>query len=121
MADTSTSTSTSTNTSTSTSTGSELQVSVEEPTSYSRRLSVTVPVERVERIRRSVAQQLTRNARVPGFRKGHLPQSLLQKQFGPAIQQETADRVIQETYVEALDRAGIKPINQGEVQDVHYH
>ena len=104
-----------------TTTGSGLQVTVEQPSSYARTLSITVPAERVKRIRQSVRAQLTRSARVPGFRKGHLPDHLVEKQFGPAINQETVDRVIQETYPEALQQENIQPIAQGEVADVHYH
>lgn len=101
--------------------GGGLQVTVEQPSSYARHLSVTVPAERVKRIRQSVRARLTQNARVPGFRKGHLPDHLIEKQFGPAIDQETMDRVIQETYPEALKQGDVNPIAQGEVADVHYH
>ena len=104
-----------------TTTGSGLQITVEQASSYARHLSITVPAERVKRIRQSVRAQLTRNARVPGFRKGHLPDHLVEKQFGSAINQETVDRVIQETYPEALQQENIQPIAQGEVADVHYH
>ena len=104
-----------------TTTGGALQITVEQPSSYARHLSITVPAERVKRIRQSVRAQLTRNARVPGFRKGHLPDHLVEKQFGSAINQETVDRVIQETYPEALKQENIQPIAQGEVADVHYH
>src|SRR5215218_296433 len=104
-----------------TSSGGGLQVTVEQPSSYARTLSITVPAERVKRIRQSVRAQMTRNARVPGFRKGHLPDHLIEKQFGPAIDQETVDRVIQETYPEALKQSEVNPIAQGEVADVHYH
>src|ERR1044071_575680 len=103
------------------STTTGLQVSVEEQSSFGRRISVTVPPERVRRVRQSVTQKITRNVRLPGFRKGHLPESLVQKQFGQAIEQETVDQVIQETYREALEQEGIRPINQGTVSDVHYH
>jgi len=99
----------------------QLAVTVEQSSSFARRLSITVPPERVERVRKSVAQQVTRNVRLPGFRKGHIPQNILDKQFGPAIQQETVDRVIQETYPEVLEQENIRPIAQGQVQDVHYH
>src|SRR6476661_7635825 len=95
---------------TSTTQNSHLTVTVEQPSSFARRLSVTVPPERVERIRRSVAQQVTRNVRLPGFRKGKIPQNILDKQFGPAIQQETVDRVIQETYPQVLEQENIRPI-----------
>jgi trigger factor len=104
-----------------TTTAGELQVTVEQPSSYARHLSVTVPAERVKRIRQSVRAQMTRNARVPGFRKGKLPDHLIEKQFGPAIDQETIDRVIQETYPEALKQSEVNPIAQGELADAHFH
>jgi trigger factor len=104
-----------------TTTSGGLQVTVEQPSSYARHISITVPAERVKRIRQSVRAQMTRNARVPGFRKGHLPDHLVEKQFGPAIDQETIDRVIQETYPEALKQSELNPIAQGELADAHFH
>ncbi|HYJ80550.1 MAG TPA: trigger factor [Longimicrobiaceae bacterium] len=98
----------------------ELRFSVAEPSSWSRKLSITVPRERVARVRRTVASQLAGNVRLPGFRKGKLPESLVEKQFGASIEQQTLDRVIQESYREALDQGGFQPISQGEVQNVQY-
>ena len=99
----------------------EITVAVQEPKSWSRRLSITVPPERVQRTRSAIASQIARNVRLPGFRKGHVPQRVLEKQFGPSIEQETLDRLIQEAYREALDREGLRPITQGTVDNVHYH
>jgi trigger factor len=99
----------------------EVRVDVQEPTSWSRRLSITVPSERVRRVRQSVAAKIAGNVRLPGFRKGKTPASLVERQFGPAIEQETVDRVIQETYKEALDSHAFHPITQGQVEHVHYH
>ena len=98
----------------------DLKIAVQEPASWSRRLSITVPRERVARTRRSIASQFARNARVPGFRKGKLPESLIEKQYGQSIDQETVDRLIQEAYKEALAREGLEPINQGQVVDIRY-
>ncbi|MET0396633.1 MAG: trigger factor [Longimicrobiaceae bacterium] len=99
----------------------ELQISVQEPNSWSRRVTITVPAERVNRTRSAVTTQIARNVRLPGFRKGHIPQRILEKQFGPSIEQETLDRVIQEAYREALDQEGLRPITQGMIDNVHYH
>lgn len=99
----------------------ELTVDVQEPRSWSRRLSITVPSERVRRVRQSVAAKIAGNVRLPGFRKGKTPASLVERQFGQAIEQETLDRVIQETYREVLDRHEFRPITQGQVEHVHYH
>ncbi|HYR11510.1 MAG TPA: trigger factor [Longimicrobium sp.] len=99
----------------------EVRVDVQEPNSWSRRLSITVPSERVRRVRQSVAAKIAGNVRLPGFRKGKTPASLVERQFGQAIEQETLDRVIQETYREALDSHEFRPITQGQVEHVHYH
>ena len=99
----------------------ELRVEVQEPNSWSRRLSITVPSDRVRRVRQSVAAKLANSVRMPGFRKGKTPASLVERQFGPHIEQETMDRVIQEAYREALDAQEFKPITQGQVEHVHYH
>jgi trigger factor len=102
-------------------TSTDLRIDVQQPESWSRRVAVTVPRERVKRIRQSVASQLSRNVRLPGFRKGSIPASLVEKQFGPAIEQETMDRVIQESYKEVLENGDFQPITQGVVENVHYH
>jgi trigger factor len=99
----------------------ELRVDVQEPNSWSRRLSITVPSERVRRVRQSVAAKIAGTVRLPGFRKGKTPASLVERQFAPAIEQETVDRVIQEAYREALDTREFRPITQGQVEHVHYH
>jgi trigger factor len=99
----------------------ELRVEVQEPSSCSRRLSITVPSERVRRVRQSVASKLANSVRMPGFRKGKTPASLVERQFAGHIEQETMDRVIQDAYREALDAQDFKPITQGQVEHVHYH
>lgn len=100
---------------------SELKIAVQEgPSSWSRRLSITVPVERVRRTRTRVTEQISRGARLPGFRKGKLPTRVIEQRFGPSIDQETIDRLVQDAYREALEAEGIVPISQGRVDDVNY-
>lgn len=99
---------------------SDLTIAVQEPSAWSRRLTITVPAERVQRLRGDITRQLTRNARLPGFRKGKLPASLVERQFGASIDQETIDRTVQEAYREALESEGLNPITQGKVDKIEY-
>src|SRR5690606_26175894 len=95
-------------------------IAIQESASWSRRLSITVPADRVKRTRGRVAEQITRSAKLPGFRKGKLPTRVIEQRFGASIDQETIDRIIQETYREALETEGITPISQGKVDEVKY-
>ncbi|HEX2081253.1 MAG TPA: trigger factor [Longimicrobium sp.] len=100
----------------------ELRVDVEEPASWSRRLSITVPGERVRRVRQSVAARLANSVRMPGFRKGHTPASLVERQFGEHINHETQEKVIDEAFREALTQSGLNPISPPQlVSAPHYH
>jgi trigger factor len=99
---------------------SDLTIAVQEPSAWSRRIAITVPAERVQRLRGEVTQQLARNARLPGFRKGKLPNTLIERQFGSSIDQETIDRTVQQAYREALESEGLSPITQGKVEKVEY-
>ncbi|MEX2583670.1 MAG: trigger factor [Gemmatimonadota bacterium] len=98
----------------------DLKIAVEESASWSRKLSITVPAERVQKTRGRVAEQVAKGMRLPGFRKGKLPSRVVEQRFGPSIDQETVDRLVQEAYREALEAEGITPINQGRVDDVKY-
>lgn len=98
----------------------DLRVDVQEPASWSRRLLITVPSERVQRTRKSVASQFAGKVRLPGFRQGKTPTSMIEKQFAGQIEQETVDRLIQEAYREALEGREFNPITQGQVDKVEY-
>jgi trigger factor len=79
-----------------TSNPSDLKIAVQQGPSWSRRLSITVPADRVERTRGRIAEQIARKARLPGFRAGKLPLRVVEQRFGPSIDQETIDHVVQQ-------------------------
>jgi trigger factor len=99
---------------------SNLKIAVQEPEAWSRRLSITVPADRVSRTRGTITDRIARSAKIPGFRKGRLPSSMVEKRFGPSIEQETVDRAIQEAYREALESEGLTPISQGKIDRIDY-
>ncbi len=99
---------------------SDLRIAVEEPRSWARRLTITVPGERVRREREEVARRLAHRVKLPGFRQGRIPPTVLERQFGPAIEQEALERVVGTAYREALEQQQFQPISQGEVENIDY-
>ncbi|MGH7483348.1 MAG: trigger factor [Longimicrobiales bacterium] len=98
----------------------DLSIDIEEPRSWARRLTITVPAERVERARADVLKGIRDRIKLPGFRKGRVPESVIQRQFGATIQNETLERVVDAAYREALRQKGLEPISRAEVEDVRY-
>jgi trigger factor len=98
----------------------EIKVHVEKPGAWARRLTITVPADRLERERKSAVQKLAKQVRLPGFRKGKVPDRIMQQRFGAAIEQEMLERVMGDAYREALQREGLQPISQGSIDNISY-
>ena len=98
----------------------ELSVSIEKPGAWARRLKITVPADRIAREKKSAVQRLSKRVKLPGFRQGHVPAAMMEKRFGPAIEQEAIEKVIGDAYREALASENLQPISQGSVDNVNY-
>jgi len=99
---------------------SELKISVDEPSSWARRLTITVPAERVDREKQAVAKHYAGRMNLPGFRKGKVPPSVIAKKFGPAIEQDALQQVVQSAYREALESHSFQAISEGSVSSMDY-
>lgn len=86
-----------------------MQVSVEATQGLERRITISVPAEKIDKEVKSQVQQRARTVRMDGFRPGKVPVSLVAKRFGPAIRQDVVMEQIQRHYVEALVQEKINP------------
>ena len=100
--------------------GSQLQISVEEGERWRRTMSVTVPSGMVSLERRRLTGELAARVKLPGFRKGHVPSSVVEKRFGDSLSREALDKLIGAAYREALSQQELSPISEGEVGNVQY-
>lgn len=99
---------------------STLQISVEEDERWRRRMSVTVPASVVQAEERKAAQQLASRARLKGFRKGKVPTKVIESRFGGSLRQEALDKLIGAAYREALAAEELRPISEGEIENLDY-
>ena len=100
--------------------GAELQISVEEGERWRRTMNVIVPSGVVSSERRRFTGELAARVKLPGFRKGHVPSSVVEKRFGQSLSREALDKLIGAAYREALSQQELNPISEGEVDNVQY-
>ena len=100
--------------------GAELQISVEEGERWRRTMNVIVPSGVVNSERRRLTGELAARVKLPGFRKGHVPSSVVEKRFGQSLSREALDKLIGAAYREALSQQELNPISEGEVDNVQY-
>lgn len=99
---------------------SELDVSIEEGTGWSRTLRVRVPADRMEGIRAKERDELGGSVNLKGFRPGKVPDAVIEKRFGEVVDHRTERAAIEEMLPEALRSAELQPAGRPEVHDVRY-
>jgi len=84
-------------------------------------IHIEVPKERVEKELRKAATKVSAQYRIPGFRKGHAPYSVVVQQFGLAnLYGEFVDDLGQELYKQAIEQEGIKPYGTASLEDIQF-
>jgi trigger factor len=86
-----------------------MQVSLTTTGGLERRLEVAVPGDRVNTEVESRLKQLSRTARLKGFRPGKAPYAVIQKQFGEQVRSEVVGDLIRSSYAEAVNQEKLNP------------
>ncbi len=79
-------------------------------------LTVEVDAETVNKGLNTAFQKVVKTINVPGFRKGKMPRPLFEQRFGvEALYQDAIDAILPEAYSNAIDEAGIDPVDRPEI------
>ena len=96
-----------------------MKISVEQVGPCRKALRIEVPVEQVTAEYKKVLKDIATSARIPGFRPGKAPESVVEKQFTKDALDETRERLVPRAYHEALKQQGLTPVAVVDVGDIH--
>jgi trigger factor len=98
------------------------QITVEKTAedSASKSLRVTVPVDRVREAEARALKYYAQRARLPGFRPGKAPETVVRKRFGDAIRQTVLEEVIRESWETAKTNESLKPITDPAIRNLKF-
>jgi trigger factor len=74
------------------------------------RMTLTVPARDVRAEYDAMMNEYAREARIDGFRKGHVPVSVLERKFGPSLKMEAMSRVIEKAVEAGLKDVARQPL-----------
>jgi trigger factor len=95
-----------------------MKVDVEAMDGCKRRLTVEAPTDVVQQEWEKAYGRVQKQARLPGFRKGHVPRSLVKIHFADEVRREVAEHLIPDVYRKALTEKQIRPVDEPDLQDV---
>ena len=84
-------------------------------------IEVTVPVAEVEKETERVVATIQAKAKLPGFRPGKAPLSLIKSKFGSDIRQDVLEKIVPRFFRAAVDKEELQLVGSPNVTDVHFH
>lgn len=83
-----------------------------------REVEVEVPADDVSKSFRSVLKRYQKLARIPGFRPGKVPETVLRSRFGSSIREEVVEAVLPQHFREAIAQQNLRPVSQPQVANL---
>ena len=92
-----------------------MKVSIKKLKDLERKVLVTIPVNEYELKFSTKLKNIKTKAKVDGFRKGNVPNDVLEQKYGASIHNEVINELIQETYPKAISENNIRPASSPQV------
>ena len=90
----------------------------ETSSSTRREIAVEIPVEEVNRETASLIQKYQKLARIPGFRRGHVPASVIRQRFAEDLKSDVVEALVPRYFRKAAEKQGLIPVSQPQVTDL---
>ncbi len=90
----------------------------ETSSSTRREIAVEIPVEEVNRETASLIQKYQKLARIPGFRRGHVPASIIRQRFSEDLKSDVVEALVPRYFRKEADKQGLIPVSQPQVTDL---
>ena len=80
-----------------------------------------IPAEEVSRETQNIIQKYQKLARIPGFRKGHAPASIIRQRFAEDLKSDVVEALVPRYFRKEAEKLGVVPVSQPRVTDLHIH
>ena len=101
----------------------KLDASKTETTNKDIKREISVEISAAEVARETEAQivRYQKSARLPGFRAGHVPASIIKQRFGDGLKNDVVEALVPKYFRREAEKQGLIPVSQPRVTDLHIH
>ena len=97
-----------------------MDIAVENVSELTRKVTITLPAKDVRKELDKSYKKLKKDVKLKGFRRGKIPLAVLEKNFGEQVRAEVGEKLVQETYFDAIEEKGIDPVVHPEIADTKF-
>ena len=86
-----------------------MQVSIEATSGLERKLTVSLPEDKITDAVSNKLKEISRTTKIKGFRPGKVPLGVVQKKYGPQVRNEVVADLVQSSFYEAISKEKVRP------------
>src|SRR5579872_5192598 len=86
-----------------------------------REISIEIPAEEVSRETEALIAKYQKVARLPGFRTGHVPATIIRQRFKEDLKSDVVEALVPRYFRKETEKLGMVPVSQPRVTDLHIH
>jgi len=94
-----------------------MEIVVENLSDLTRKLTITLPRETVKPALNKAYSKINKEVKLKGFRRGKIPQTVLEKNFKSQVEAEVGEKLVQDTYFDAVEKEGVEPVVHPEITE----
>jgi trigger factor len=83
-----------------------------------REIEVEAPADEVSKSFRTVVKRYQKQARIPGFRAGKVPESLIRSKFAKEVRQEVLEGLVSERFRQAIAEQKLRPVSEPQLTEL---
>ena len=91
------------------------------PNPCKRQLTIEVPADVVKDEREKIIARYAKLARIPGFRKGKVPATVVRQRFADEIKSDVVEALVPRYFRKETKKQNLEPVSQPRVTDLHVH
>ncbi len=95
-------------------------MSTTETQSCTREIQVEVPADVVSKEMDNAVSRVARMARLPGFRRGKVPPSVVRARFGEDLKSEVVEALVPRYFRQEVEKQNLHPVSQPRVTDLKF-
>ena len=94
-----------------------MEIVVENLSDLTRKLTITLPQDTVGKALAKAYAKINQEVSLKGFRRGKIPQSVLEKNFRSQVEAEVGEKLVQESYFDAVEQQKLEPVVHPEIAE----
>jgi len=98
-----------------------MDVVVEDVSALTKKITITLPKEGVQKKLEKAYGKLQRETKMKGFRRGKVPRKVIIRHYQGQVEAEVGEKLVQDSYFDAIEQEKVDPVVHPDISDPKFN